>query len=92
MLRAHGLSFRCAAGESQPVSPAQMPAVRFWSKVEVWSDGPPRIRLSGVALESAAVGKAVRVRAGLGWRPLEGIVRGPHSVELVGKVSDGKEP
>jgi hypothetical protein len=58
------------------------PIVASGSRIEVWRDGEARIRLSGIALEAAAMGQPIRVRAGLGSTPLRGIVRGPRSVEL----------
>jgi hypothetical protein len=60
------------------------PDVQRGSRVDLWSEGSPAIRLSGVALESAAVGQQIKVRAGLGINPLCGKVSGPGSVELIG--------
>jgi len=62
----------------------RLPRIQRGSRVELWSEGPPAIRLSGVALGSAFLGQQIRVRAGLGVNPLCGIVSGPHSAELIG--------
>lgn len=78
-------SMRVSPGTGQPNKPvahAAIPAVQSGTRVELWSDGGSRIRLSGIAVESAKVGQPIHVRAGLGAVPLRGIVRGPHSVEL----------
>ena len=76
-----------AAGLAASAEPAKAlksaaAAVRSGSWVEVWSEGEVQIHLSGVALESAALGQPVEVRAGMGSNRLRGIVCGPHSVEL----------
>jgi len=77
---------------NEPAPRAVIPAIQSGSRVELWSDGAPRIRLSGIALESAPVGKSIHVRAGLGLIPLRGIVRGPHSVELEANKAVRSEP
>jgi hypothetical protein len=88
---AHAIETQMNRGEMERllVAPAKAdgsqisaPIVASGSRIEVWRDGGARIRLSGIALESAAVGQPIRVRAGLGSTPLRGIVRGPRSVEL----------
>lgn len=63
---------------------ARSPDVQRGSRVELWSEGPPAIRLSGIALESAVVGQQIKIRAGLGVNPLCGKVSGPGSVKLIG--------
>ncbi len=78
--------------EQIPQSDTGAPAVQSGSRVELWSDGAPRIRLSGIALESAPLGKSIHVRAGLGAVPLRGVVRGPHSVELEFSKTVRSEP
>lgn len=67
-----------AAGAASP----GVAIVRAGSKVELWRSGNALIRLSGVALQSAPVGRPILVRAGWGNGLLHGIVRGPGSVEL----------
>ena len=62
------------------------------SRVELWQDGDASIRLTGVALESGKVGQSIRVRAGLGFKFLRGIVRGPHSVELAAIQTGWRQP
>jgi len=57
--------------------------VRFGARVELWSDAPTKLSLAGTALESGAAGQLIQVRAGLGFYPLCGRIRGPRSVELV---------
>jgi len=78
-------------GIEQTLQPDTQAIQSGW-RVELWSDGPPRIRLSGTALESGSLGKLISVRAGLGAVPLHGIVRGPHSVELQVNKSVRSEP
>lgn len=63
---------------------ARSPDVQRGSRVKLWSEGPPAIRLSGIALESAVVGQQIKVRAGLDVNPLCGKVSGPGSVKLIG--------
>lgn len=59
--------------------------VKAGSAVEV--TGAPnaavRILLAGTAMQDAPLGRPVRVRLGLSGQFVRGIVRGPHSVELV---------
>ena len=79
-------------GPSQAMFPvavngASSSIVKQGTRVEVWSGGPTTIRLSGIALESAALGQPIKVRAGLGIRPLCGRVRGENSVQLMGNDS-----
>jgi hypothetical protein len=57
-------------------------AVRLWKQATA-SPGSASIELSGVAVESAPLGGKVRVRAGDPGVVLRGLVRGPHSVELL---------
>lgn len=55
--------------------------VRAGMPVMLWLDGSARIRLSGIATQSAKLGASVVVRCGSD-RLLRGVVRGPGSVEL----------
>jgi hypothetical protein len=100
---AQAVEVQAAGAGTRPLSVSQgmntgpsarpAPAVHSGSRVELWSDGDARIRLSGIALESAIVGQPVRVRAGLGATPLSGTVRGAHSVELTeGSKTGRREP
>jgi len=53
------------------------------ARVHLWKqDSRVRIELAGVALESGAIGRPVRVRMPAAGQVLRGIVRGPGSVEL----------
>lgn len=53
--------------------------------VEVTSppNAPAQILLAGVAMQTALLGQPIRVRLSASGRFIRGIVRGPHSVELV---------
>lgn len=51
--------------------------------VEVTSaDARVRILMAGTAMQTAFLGQSVRVRLTIGGRFVEGIVRGPHRIEL----------
>lgn len=70
----------------QPVTNSQ-PApvvIRPGAPVEVSSapNAPAQILLSGTAMEPGRVGQPIRVRINASGRFLQGVVRGPHSVEL----------
>jgi hypothetical protein len=68
--------------------------VRLWSGTSshAASDRSARIELSGVAVESAPLGAAVRVRTKEGGVVLRGIVRGVNSVELLDDARGWREP
>lgn len=71
---------------AQPVTNFQ-PApvvIRPGAPVEVSSapNAPAQILLSGTAMEPGRVGQPIRVRINASGRFLQGVVRGPHSVEL----------
>lgn len=75
-----------AAGAEIGGNAGGRPWLRAGSRVRVWRaerDGGLRIQLSGIVIESAPLGVAVRVRAGERGVILHGIVRGADSVELV---------
>jgi len=76
---------RWPANSAAPVSVvATAPRIERGARVELWSDGPPTIRLSGIALSSASLGEQIQVRAGMGVNPLCGKVTGSRSVQLIG--------
>jgi hypothetical protein len=59
------------------------PLVTAGAHVRLWSArNGAEIQLEGIALGSASVGEMLRVRAGLKGTVLDGVVRGPGSVEL----------
>ncbi|HTD54145.1 MAG TPA: flagella basal body P-ring formation protein FlgA [Silvibacterium sp.] len=64
-------------------APAIAPMIQTGSGVELWSEAPVHIRLSGTALQAAQLGQRIHVRVGISGKQLEGIVRGPRSIQLV---------
>ena len=77
-----------------PDSPAPVisPTVQAGSRVELWNEAPVHIRLSGTALQTALIDQTIRVRVGISGKQLEGIVRGPRSVQLVFDTSTRGKP
>jgi hypothetical protein len=63
--------------------------VKPGTSVNLWSDSPARIRLSGMALEFGVVGQKIQVRVERLGTILSGIIDGPHSVRLVFSLSRG---
>ena len=82
------VSLPAIAAESQ----VAMSQVKAGSLVELWSDVPVRIRLSGTTLNTAAVGERVRIRVGISGKALEGVLSGPHSVQLRFDAPARREP
>jgi hypothetical protein len=74
---------KSAAGK--PNASSASGAVKAGSAVEVSNSAaaPAGIRLSGTAMETAFPGQPIRVRLSVGGRFVTGLVRGPHSVELI---------
>ena len=84
---ASSLANRAAASSE----PAEL-VVQAGSQVELWSDSPARIRLSGIALQSGRLGQWISVKTRVQPVALHGIVRGPDSVELEAGAASGREP
>jgi hypothetical protein len=67
-----------------PAAASRLPLVLAGSSVELWKQGAVRVQLSAIAAQSAPLGGVLAVRlpgqAGL----LHGVVRGMHSVEMIG--------
>jgi hypothetical protein len=69
-----------ATAENNPA-----PAIKAGADVEVSNGSNPltSIRLSGTAMQTAFPGQPIRVRLNVSGRFVTGLVRGPHSVELI---------
>jgi len=67
---------------SQQTGGAVSPRIEAGSRVELWADSPARILLSGLMLEPGIVGQRVRVRVESLGSTLEGVISGPHAVQI----------
>ena len=71
---------------------ALAPVIKVGSKVELWSETPVRLHLSGIALDTAGIGQRIHVRVRISGKRLDGVVRGPQSVQLMPDTSARREP
>jgi len=77
---------------SLPAHPVVLVTIPAGSRVDLWSETPAHIHLSGTALEKAELGQTMRVRVGISGKVLTGTVSGPGAVELNFEPSTRRQP